>query len=59
MTIGYMAAAVIIALMQGLAQGFVSTNIPQIAGDLGVTTTQATWLMAAFLIPRASMCAAS
>ena len=55
MTIGYMAAAVIIALTQGLAQGFVSTNIPQIAGDLGVSTTQASWLMAAFLIPRASL----
>ena len=55
MTIGYMAAAVIIALTQGLAQGFVSTNLPQIAGDLGVSTTQASWLMAAFLIPRASL----
>ncbi|HWL55953.1 MAG TPA: MFS transporter [Paracoccus sp. (in: a-proteobacteria)] len=52
---GYIAAGVVIALTQGLAQGFVSTNIPQIAGDLGATTTQASWLMAAFLIPRASM----
>ncbi len=54
-TLGYMGAAVVIGLTQGLAQGFVSTNIPQIAGDLGVTVTQASWLMAAFLIPRASM----
>ena len=55
MTLGYIGASMVIGLTQGLAQGFVSTNIPQIAGDLGVTTTQATWPMAAFLIPRASM----
>ncbi|WJS84864.1 MFS transporter [Paracoccus sp. TOH] len=54
-TLGYIGASVTIGLTQGLAQGFVSTNIPQIAGDLGATQTQATWLMAAFLIPRASM----
>lgn len=54
-TLGYIGASVVIGLTQGLAQGFVSTNIPQIAGDLGATTTQATWLMAAFMIPRASM----
>ncbi|WP_313351348.1 MFS transporter [Paracoccus sp. (in: a-proteobacteria)] len=54
-TLGYIGASVVIGLTQGLAQGFVSTNIPQIAGDLGVTTTQASWLMAAFMIPRASM----
>jgi len=53
--LGYAGASVTIGLTQGLAQGFVSTNIPQIAGDLGATTTQATWLMAAFMIPRASM----
>ena len=55
LTLGYIGAAVVIGLTQGLAQGFVSTNIPQIAGDLGVTTTQASWLMAAFLLPRASL----
>lgn len=55
LTLGYIGASMLIGLTQGLAQGFVSSNIPQIAGDLGVTTTQATWLMAAFLIPRASM----
>ncbi|MFD1797273.1 MFS transporter [Paracoccus aurantiacus] len=55
MTLGYICAAVVIALTQGLAQGFVSTNLPQIAGDLGVSVTQASWLMVAFLIPRASL----
>ncbi|AZB57739.1 MFS transporter [Cereibacter sphaeroides] len=51
----YFAAAVIVGLSQGLGQGFVSANIPQFAGDLGVTTTEASWLMAAYMIPRASL----
>ncbi|KGB81736.1 MFS transporter [Rhodovulum sp. NI22] len=50
-----MAASVLLALSQGLGQGFVSTNIPQFAGDLGITTTDASWLMAAYMIPRASL----
>lgn len=53
--LGYIGASLIISLTQGLAQGFVSTNIPQIAGDIGATQTQASWLLAAFLVPRASM----
>ncbi|GHG20775.1 MFS transporter [Paracoccus aerius] len=53
--LAYMGAAVMLALSQGLGQGFVSANIPQIAGDLGITTTQASWLMAAYMIPRASL----
>ena len=55
MAMAYAAAAIIIGLTQGLAQSFVSTNIAQVAGDLGVTTTQATWLTVAFAAPRASM----
>lgn len=51
----YMAASCMLALSQGLGQGFISANIPQIAGDLGITTTQASWLMAAYMIPRASL----
>lgn len=53
--LAYMGAAVMLALSQGLGQGFVSANIPQVAGDLGITTTQASWLMAAYMIPRASL----
>ncbi len=48
-------AAVLIGLAQGLGQGFVSANIPQIAGDLGVSITDASWLMAAYMIPRATL----
>jgi len=51
----YIAASIIFALTQGLGQGFVSVNIPQIAGDLGITTTDASWLMAAYMIPRATL----
>lgn len=54
-SLAYVGAALLIGLTQGMAQGFVSTNIPQIAGDLGATVTQASWLMAAFMAPRASM----
>lgn len=53
--LAYVGASLLIGLTQGMAQGFVSTNIPQIAGDLGATVTQASWLMAAFMAPRASM----
>ncbi|MBE9635875.1 MFS transporter [Salipiger mangrovisoli] len=51
----YVLAAVMLGLTQGLGQGFISANLPQIAGDLGITTTQASWLMAAYMIPRASL----
>ncbi|GHG93447.1 MFS transporter [Pseudodonghicola xiamenensis] len=51
----YVAAGGLVAIAQGLGQGFVSTNIPQIAGDLGITTTQASWLMVAYIVPRAAL----
>lgn len=54
-TLAYMLAAVFIALTQGLGQGFVSALTPQIAGQIGATPTEASWLMAAYLIPRASL----
>jgi MFS family permease len=53
--IPYMSLAGLIALSQGLGQGFVSTNLPQLAGDLGVSVTDATWLVAAYMAPRASL----
>ncbi len=55
MTLAYMGAAAVISITQGLGQGFVTANISQIAGELGATTTEASWLMAAYLIPRASL----
>ena len=51
----YIVAAMVLALAQGLGQGFVSVNVPQIAGDLGISATDASWLMAAYMIPRAAL----
>ncbi|WP_353476452.1 MFS transporter (plasmid) [Salipiger sp. H15] len=51
----YVFAALMLGVTQGLGQGFISANLPQFAGDLGITTTQASWLMAAYMIPRASL----
>ena len=48
----YVGAAVLLGLSQGLGQGFVQANIPTFAGDLGITTTEASWLVAAAMIPR-------
>ncbi|ARO15841.1 major facilitator transporter (plasmid) [Ketogulonicigenium robustum] len=48
----YFLAALLTGLATGLGQGFVMTNLPQIAGDLGVDTTDASWLLAAYMIPR-------
>lgn len=50
-----MGAAVLLALTQGLGQGFVSGNVQQFAGDLGITATQASWLVVAYMIPRATL----
>ncbi len=51
----YLLAAALVGITQGLGQGFITANLPQIAGDLGITTTQASWLLAAYMIPRASL----
>lgn len=48
----YIFAAMVIAIGAGLGQGFVTANLPQIAGDLGITTTEASWLVVAYIIPR-------
>lgn len=53
--LAYMAAATVIGLAQGLQQGFVTTSLPQVAGDLGITTTMAAWLLAVYMIPRAAL----
>lgn len=53
--LAYMAAATVIGLAQGLQQGFVTTSLPQFAGDLGVTTPTAAWLLAVYMIPRAAL----
>ncbi|HEY0211997.1 MAG TPA: MFS transporter [Paenirhodobacter sp.] len=55
LTLGYMSAALLIALGAGVGQGLLSANIAQIAGDLGATTAQTSWLLIAFMVPRACL----
>jgi MFS family permease len=55
MTAAYMLAGMLIALTQGLGMSFISTNLQQIAGAMDLTQTEATWLMAAYLFPNASL----
>ncbi|WP_157115359.1 MFS transporter [Paracoccus contaminans] len=51
----YMATSMFIALTQGLAQGWTSAVLGQIAGQIGATTTQASWLVVAFMIPKTAL----
>jgi len=53
--IAYMSASTMIATAASLGMGFLSSNIQNHAGELGITQAQALWLMAAYLIPRASL----
>ncbi|MDR6817991.1 MFS family permease [Neorhizobium sp. 2083] len=55
MVAAYMLAGTLIALTQGLGMSFISTNLQQIAGPMDLTQTEATWLMAAYLFPNASL----
>ncbi|MHC0053609.1 MFS transporter [Actibacterium sp. D379-3] len=51
----YVLASIMLGLSQGLGQGFVSANLQTIAGEIGATQTEAIWLMAAYMAPRASL----
>ncbi|MEB2844579.1 efflux MFS transporter permease [Endobacterium cereale] len=53
--LGYMLASTIVALTQGLGLSFLTVNLQQVAGPLGVTTNEAAWLMAAYVFPNASL----
>ncbi len=55
MVAAYMFAGALIALTQGLGMSFISTNLQQIAGPMDLTQTEATWLMAAYFFPNASL----
>ncbi len=55
MTIAYILAGTVVALTQGLGMSFISTNLQQIAGPMGLTQVEAVWLMAAYFFPNASL----
>ncbi|AJY47591.1 MFS transporter [Martelella endophytica] len=51
----YMFAATVVGITQGLGMAFISVTLQQIAGPLQATTNEATWLVAAYLVPNASL----
>ena len=51
----YMFAATVVGLTQALGMSFITVTIQQIAGPLKATTAEATWLLAAYLVPNASL----
>lgn len=53
--LAYVATSIFIALTQGFAQGLVPAVLPQIAGQIGATTTEATWLVVAFMVPKTAV----
>jgi MFS family permease len=55
MTIAYILAGTVVALTQGLGMSFISTNLQQIAGPMGLTQVEAVWLTAAYFFPNASL----
>lgn len=50
-----MFAAFLLAQTQGLGMNMVSANIPQIQGSIGATSTEAAWLVAAYMAPNVSL----
>jgi MFS family permease len=53
--LAYAVASVTAGIMQGLGTSLISVNLQQIAGPLEATQTEASWLMAAYLFPNASL----
>ena len=53
--LAFMGASALLAVTQGLDQGFLTANIPTYAGEMGVTATDAGWLLIAYMIPRAAL----
>lgn len=53
--LAYMIASFTAGVMQGLGTSLVSVNIAQIAGPLEATQNEASWLLAAYLVPNASL----
>ncbi|TWF58279.1 hypothetical protein FHW37_10183 [Neorhizobium alkalisoli] len=53
--LAYAVASATAGIMQGLGTSLISVNLQQIAGPLEATQTEASWLMAAYLFPNASL----
>lgn len=55
MMLAYVAASLTAAVMQGLGTSLISLNLQVLAGPLQATQTEASWLMAAYLVPNVSL----
>ncbi|PTW50603.1 hypothetical protein C8N38_104239 [Rhodovulum kholense] len=55
LALAYIGASLFIGVSQSLGQGFLAANIPTLAGELGATQSQTSWLIVAFMAPRASL----
>ncbi len=53
--LAYILAAVVLSLAQGIGMNAIAANLVQIQGSFGVTVNEATWLMAAYMAPNASL----
>lgn len=51
----YIAASTLLSLTQGLGMNLIATNVSQIQGYLGATSTETTWLIAAYMAPNVSL----
>jgi MFS family permease len=51
----YIGASTLLSMTQGLGMNLIATNIPQIQGYLGATSTETTWLVAAYMAPNVSL----
>ncbi|WP_411957592.1 MFS transporter [Paracoccus homiensis] len=51
----YAAVALAVGLTQGLGQGMLLSNLGAIAGDLGITRAQSSWLLVCYMVPRAAL----
>lgn len=51
----YVGASFLLAITQGFGVNLVTANVPQIQGALSATPIEANWLIAAYMIPNASL----
>jgi MFS family permease len=55
MAAAYLIASTTLALTQGLGVNMITASLPQIQGEIGATTNEATWMVAAYMAPNVSM----
>ncbi|WP_246849721.1 MFS transporter [Rubellimicrobium arenae] len=51
----YLLAGIVIAITQGLGSSLISANTQYVGGEIGTTSVETSWLIAAFMVPRASL----